>query len=338
MFPRVLHPSRSLSHLARPNTDYELIELDRIEFQPDIRNTQSFRNPQRLRMTFHLFNQSVELDLELNDELFSTDFTVQKSRPTGDHSEHLALSNLNCFYHGRLRAAGQRSKASTKRGHRFGEQIAQPATGSKELFPASIVSLSICNGLRGFIQANDYLYLINPLSEQLIKRFNLYNRAQLQPDTLLVKRTKNTDLLRNLEKQITSQVLGGQASRTSQTDPSDQLRRANESEELIKTNGGQISDSDQANEHETLQRTKRSASRLDYRNNPRIELAVFADEALYNYLKNTYFIQTDHQIVTFILTILNGIQTLYNQFHKYGVDLKFNIVLLEIFQKQPKVR
>lgn len=336
-------------HLARPKfhyADYELIDLDRIEFQPDIRNAQSFRNPQRLRMTFNLFNQSVELDLELNGELFSTDFTVQKSHSTGKRSENLELSNLNCFYHGRLRAAAyeERSKASTKRsgGHRFSEQIAQPATGSNELFAASIVSLSICNGLRGFIQANDYLYLINPLSEQLIRRFNLHNRAQLQRDTLLVKRTKNTDLIRNLEKQITSQVLGGQASKAN-----DQLRRANASEELIKTNrsGGQVSGGGgQAKEHgtddeqaATLERTKRSTARLDYRNNPRIELAVFADEALYNYLKNTHFIRTDHQIVTFILTILNGIQTLYNQFHKYDIDLKFNIVLLEIFQKQPKV-
>ena len=288
-------------------------------------------------MTFNLFNQTVELELELNSELFSTDFAVQKS--SSNLSENLELNNLNCFYHGRLRPAyrtayeaerADRSNASIKLSETQKSEANQ--TGRRftgESLATSIVSLSICNGLRGFIQTDDYLYLINPLSEQLIKRFNLHNSARLVGDTLLFKRTRNTELIKHLEKQVTSQVLGGGRANK------DQLRRV--SGELIKANLSGDYENPRKIQEPSSGRKKRSAARFDYRNNPKIELAVFADEALYNYLKNTYFIVTDHQIVTFILTILNGIQTLYNQFHKYDIDLKFNIVLLEIFQKQPKV-
>ena len=230
----------------------------------------------------------------MNEELFAPNFTIQKSS-NNKLRKNLKFNNLNCFYHGKLKTNLNRSVNN-------------------------IVSLSICDGLRGFIQTDNYLYLINPLTEQLIKRFNLINKFKLNNDTLLIRRLKNKDLISKLAKQITNQSIN-----------KIMLNKQKKFEEIKLF---QNSNLDQQNLKQ-LKRTKRF-TRLDY-HNPIIELACFIDESLYNYLKNTYFIKSDHQIVQFILTILNGIQTLYNQFQKYDINLKFSIVLLEILKEQPKV-
>lgn len=281
-------------------------------------------------MSFKLFNELVELDLELNNQLFSPNFSIQKSE--SKLSKNLELTNLNCFYHGRLRTILNKStnlndfETSTKR--------SSNSTSSEHLEQTkqtvnSIVSLSICNHLRGFIQTEHNLYIINPLTEQLIRRFNLVNQKQLNTDNvLLIKRTKTTDLIQNLTKQITNQVLAKKVNDLKNKTQNEELIRNDEEKSQLRTN------IDRSKDHK---RTKRNLKNHNSRLDPTIELAVFADEALYLYLKNTYFIKTDHQIVTFILTILNGIQTLYNQFQKYDINLKFNIVLLEIMQKQSRV-
>lgn len=274
-----------------------MVDLNEIKFYPNILRSKH-KNPSKLKLTFKLFNQTVKLDLELNRELFAPNFNIQKTY-NSKFSKNVELNNLNCFYHGRLKTDLENDldldANDIYRSYR---------SSRKRENSSSIVSLSICKELRGLIQTTDYLYLINPLTEQLIRRFNLFNKIQLNQNTLFIKRTKNNDLIRKLAEQITNQPL------------------------FVKEVNNQNSTLE-------LKRTKRF-TRLDY-HNPKIELACFVDESLYNYLKKTYFIRTDHQIVTFILTILNGIQTLYNQFSKYDINLKFNIVLLEILKEQPKV-
>lgn len=345
-----------------------MIAIDEIESDPTLpRSTESTgikNSPRKLKLRFDLFNQTVELDLELNKELFAPNFTVQKS--SSRLAESLELANLNCFYHGTLSKKAKESDFEDVRPSKAIDRnrVARKAKPVDSMRIKNIVSLSTCNGLRGFIQTSDYLYFINPLNEQLISRFNSYNQIKLNNDILFVKRTKNKDLINKLAKQISAQIKRGTNSESRMV-PGDrksarewnvwkhQLNmelpeqkakvELNEKEQYQHENEEHSSDEELVDGRTNVQtsglkRSKRSnhKSRLDYQN-PTIELAVFGDESLYNYLKNTYFIKTDHQIVTFILTVVNGIQSLFNQFHKYDINLKFNIVLLEIFQKQPKV-
>lgn len=301
--------------------DYELLDLGKIKSFPNIfkssSNEKLKQNPKQLILSFKLFNRNVELDLELNDQLFAPNFMYK----------NLRSKDLNCFYHGELREAIDHSKSS-KASVKKTKQIKRTNLRSSKQFK-NIVSLSNCNGLRGFIQSKEHLYLINQLNEQLIRRFNLHNRIKLNNNTLLIKRTKNKDLINELAKRLMNKAIDEKILNAQNLDElyNDELYNVNATRTM-------------KNRHRIpydLKRSKRSTDRSDFYRNPKIELAVFGDESLYNYLKNTHFIQTDHQIVTFILTILNGIQSLYNQFNKYDINIKFNIVLLEIFRKQPKV-
>ena len=232
--------------------DYELLDRDKIKFHPT-----KFKHSNKLKLTFNLFNQSIVLDLELNDQLISSNFTVLK-RSTKLSTKHLEFNSLNCFYHGSFRVAADRKESNANLDN--------------------IVSLSVCDDLKGFIQTANYLFLINPLTKQLIKRLNLFNKIRLNKDLILIRRTKNSELIKNLMKQVIANKV---------------TRELNE-------NSQQSNDSHRVNGiyQKKLKRSKRYA-RSDY-HNPTIELAVFADEALYNYLKNVYFIVSKPKFIKII--------------------------------------
>lgn len=67
-----------------------------------------------------------------------------------------------------------------------------------------------------------------------------------------------------------------------------------------------------------------------------VETAVFIDETLYQLMQKTFPGDTEHQVVTYVLTIMNAVQLLFRQ-PSLGMSVNISIVLLDILKTQPKV-
>ncbi|UXI17661.1 forkhead box d [Sarcoptes scabiei] len=66
-----------------------------------------------------------------------------------------------------------------------------------------------------------------------------------------------------------------------------------------------------------------------------VETAVFIDESLYYALSKTFPIETEHQIVLYVLTIMNAVQLLFKQ-PSIGRSVDISVVLMDLLRQQPK--
>ena len=67
-----------------------------------------------------------------------------------------------------------------------------------------------------------------------------------------------------------------------------------------------------------------------------VETAVFIDETLYSLMKKTFPSDTEQQIVTYVLTIMNAVQLLFKQ-PSLGRNIEISVVLMDILKQQPMV-
>lgn len=67
-----------------------------------------------------------------------------------------------------------------------------------------------------------------------------------------------------------------------------------------------------------------------------VETAVFVDESLYHILSKTFPIDTEQQIVLYVLTIMNAVQLLFKQ-PSLGRSVDISVVLMDLLRQQPKV-
>lgn len=67
-----------------------------------------------------------------------------------------------------------------------------------------------------------------------------------------------------------------------------------------------------------------------------VETAVFIDESLYHVLSKTFPIDTEQQIVLYVLTIMNAVQLLFKQ-PSIGRSVDISVVLMDLLRQQPKV-
>ena len=67
-----------------------------------------------------------------------------------------------------------------------------------------------------------------------------------------------------------------------------------------------------------------------------VETAVFVDETLYNIMQKTFPVNTEQEIVTYVLTIMNAVQLLFKQ-PSLGRTVDISVVLMDILKAQPRV-
>ncbi len=81
-----------------------------------------------------------------------------------------------------------------------------------------------------------------------------------------------------------------------------------------------------------------SSSSTDASNtfNITVETAVFVDESLYHLLSKTFPVDTEQQIVLYVLTIMNAVQLLFKQ-PSIGRSVEISVVLMDLLKQQPKV-
>ena len=84
-------------------------------------------------------------------------------------------------------------------------------------------------------------------------------------------------------------------------------------------------------------RYRRSAkSQVEDNVNLTVETAVFVDETLYTLMRRTFPSNTEQQIVTYVLTIMNAVQLLFKQ-PSLGRNVEISVVLMDILKQQPRV-
>lgn len=67
-----------------------------------------------------------------------------------------------------------------------------------------------------------------------------------------------------------------------------------------------------------------------------VETAVFVDESLHKSLSKTFPVDTEQQIVLYVLTIMNAVQLLFKQ-PSIGRSVEISVVLMDLLKTQPKV-
>lgn len=68
-----------------------------------------------------------------------------------------------------------------------------------------------------------------------------------------------------------------------------------------------------------------------------VETAVFVDETLYDIMQKTFPVNTEQEIVTYVLTIMNAVQLLFVQSALGQYTINISIVLMDILKVQPRV-
>jgi hypothetical protein len=89
--------------------------------------------------------------------------------------------------------------------------------------------------------------------------------------------------------------------------------------------------------NKTYSRSRRSTENQALDNiNLTVETAVFIDETLYSLMRRTFPADTEQQIVTYVLTIMNAVQLLFKQ-PSLGRTVDISVVLMDILKQQPRV-
>ncbi|PRD26855.1 UNVERIFIED_CONTAM: hypothetical protein NCL1_36956 [Trichonephila clavipes] len=166
----------------------------------------------------------------------------------------------------------------------------------------------------GFIQTADASYTIQPLPEQVVKRLDkkdykkphIVVRREISPDTFCphALRKHNQVLLNN--------------SNTNDSEPEIADMERNEKNET-------------SAENKTRERRSTASKSASI-----IETAVFIDQALYDQMRRTFPTDTDRQMTTFVLTMMNAVQRLF-QHSTLGKSPEIRLVLMETLKQQPQV-
>ncbi|GFR31475.1 a disintegrin and metalloproteinase with thrombospondin motifs 16 [Trichonephila clavata] len=259
-----------------PDTNFshiEIVESPLLRFQ-DTNKTENHKHRRKLQLHLNSLGEKFYLDLWKNPSL-STSLLYS-------HTPH--MKNKSCFYHGK-------------------------SVQHKD----SSVAISLCDGVRGFIQTADASYAIQPLPEQVVQRLDkkdykrphIVVRREISPDTFCphALRKHNQVLLNN--------------SNTNDSEPEVEDMEVNEKNET-------------SAENKTRERRSTASKSSSI-----IETAVFIDQALYDQMRRTFPSDTDRQMTTFVLTMMNAVQRLF-QHSSLGKSPEIRLVLMETLKQQPQ--
>ncbi|RWS08652.1 A disintegrin and metalloproteinase with thrombospondin motifs 16-like protein, partial [Dinothrombium tinctorium] len=130
--------------------------------------------PNEINITFRAFGELFEIRLKRNSKLVSPKFTVQE--------EHLIASKINAH----INKNESRDRDSKSR------QTDCFFHGFSETHPNSSVALSLCDGMRGIIETQSAIYIVNPISEEMLERSQLLRNNSFfngRPHIILKKET-----------------------------------------------------------------------------------------------------------------------------------------------------
>ncbi|GFS28940.1 pep_M12B_propep domain-containing protein [Trichonephila inaurata madagascariensis] len=268
--------SEKLILLGSNSTDFshiEIVESPLLRFQ-DTNKTENHKHRRKLQLHLNSLGEKFYLDLWKNPSL-----STSLLHPQTPHTK-----SKSCFYHGK-------------------------STQHKD----SSVAISLCDGVRGFIQTADASYTIQPLPEQVVKRLDkkdykkphIVVRREISPDTFCphALRKHNQVLLNN--------------SNTNDSEPEIEDVEVNEKNET-------------SAENKTRERRSTASKSSSI-----IETAVFIDQALYDQMRRTFPSDTDRQMTTFVLTMMNAVQRLF-QHSTLGKSPEIRLVLMETLKQQPQ--
>ncbi|GIY17528.1 a disintegrin and metalloproteinase with thrombospondin motifs 16 [Caerostris darwini] len=253
----------------------EIIESPLLRFH-DSNKTENHKHRRKLQLHLNYLGEKFYLDLWKNPSLSTTLLKPKKSH----------LKSHSCFYHGK-------------------------SVYHKD----STVAISLCDGVRGYIQTSDASYAIQPLPQHIVQRLNknafekphIVVRREISPDTFCphaLRKHNKISLLNN----TTSEILEPEIEEATITE------ERNES----------------SSENKTRER-RSTASKMP----SVIETAVFIDQALYDQMRRTFPSDTDRQMTTFVLTMMNAVQRLF-QHSSLGKSPEIRLVLMETLKTQPQ--
>ncbi|XP_071041964.1 A disintegrin and metalloproteinase with thrombospondin motifs adt-2 [Parasteatoda tepidariorum] len=156
----------------------------------------------------------------------------------------------------------------------------------------STAAISICDGIRGYVQTPDTTFTIHPLPDHIVQRLpeNKYKkphiivRREISPDTFCPHALRK-------HKQIPLKNYTVE-------DESLKLETLPDDHDFYPS----IENNEQF-PNDTRSREKRA---IDSKSPAVIETAVFIDQALYDQMRRTFPTDTDRQLTTFVLTMMNA--------------------------------
>ncbi|XP_023210994.1 A disintegrin and metalloproteinase with thrombospondin motifs 6-like isoform X2 [Centruroides sculpturatus] len=218
-------------------------------------------------LIFKALEELFHLKLRKNDKLLTSDFTIRETT-SRNRADLTWDANDTCLYEGK-------SKYHLN----------------------SRVAVSLCDGVRGIIQIENGIYIIQPLSANLIKKMG-WNGKRGKPH-LVVRKQQNEE------------YFCPHAARK---------RNAQAAKNPVYNVTGML-------HHRYI----RSPSPPD----PTIETAVFIDQPLYENLKIRFPVNSEQQIIKYILTMMNAVQILFRQ-PSLGHMPEIKLVELNILKTQPE--
>jgi hypothetical protein len=202
---------------------------------------------------------------------------------------------------------------------------------------------------RGVIETSSAIYVINPLPQSVISRSNVIsNTSHSHPHIILKKESLDEyhcphesmylvlELkLMTITLSIASYFLIMKNCELNKT--YNLIVWCYQLEKHI-TLINESSDDYSLNEsNKTYSRSRRSTENQALDNiNLTVETAVFIDETLYSLMRRTFPADTEQQIVTYVLTIMNAVQLLFKQ-PSLGRTVDISVVLMDILKQQPRV-
>ncbi|XP_053201786.1 A disintegrin and metalloproteinase with thrombospondin motifs 17-like isoform X2 [Panonychus citri] len=248
--------------------------------------------PDKLDIQFNVFNETFNLLLERNNHLISPHFTIKEQFVDSNNNyinfnqfNDLTIQEADCFYQG----------------------VCLNHLNSS-------VALSLCDGLRGLIETNSGIYVINPIPPGLASHPRFNNLFDSQAHIVVKKGALDDYHCPHSGKRV----------------PITLNSFTNYSPPLTPPLPSQLPPLSSADNHN---RTRRSTK--DKITGITVETAVFIDETLYSMMQKTFPGDTEHQVVTYVLTIMNAVQLLFRQ-PSLGISVNISIVLLDILKTQPK--
>lgn len=223
----------------------------------------------------------------------------QSLRLALDHSRALLSSDFQLLETGTSNSGGRRRRAVP------GMQADADCfyQGYVRDIPHSRVALSVCGGLRGLIEVPSRTYVVYPLSTAAEQRERAANSTM--PHIIVQEDRRGGRFCGHYR----SHGEGHRGSNMATEAYSSGMMRS---------------------------RYRRRAGRRAHRDAKAvIETAVFVDQALYEAMARAFPINTDQELVTFVLTILNAVQMLFKH-DSLGRNIDITVVELEILKLQPK--
>ncbi|KAI1280503.1 A disintegrin and metalloproteinase with thrombospondin motifs 16 [Halotydeus destructor] len=185
----------------------------------------------------------------------------------------------------------------------------------------SSVAISTCNGMRGLIETSGAIYVINPVPASAQSKYeNMTNNgttstAYSRPHIILKKESVNNYNCPHEKRLLLNATSLGPLY-----------------EKVIHSVQGHL------RQRRSIDENNLDENKFDNGHNQKIvtvETAVFIDETLYDLMKRTFPVNTEQEIVTYVLTIMNAVQLLFKQ-PSLGRHVDISVVLMDILKVQPR--